>query len=490
MKRFFSDFSAVLRRPLRWFARSEFTAPGGYRELWRIACPLILMNASFTVMQLADRIFLARHSTLEMSAAPVAGILFFGMICLATVTINFTGSVIAQLFGAEDRRGCVEAAWSGVFAGLLAGAVMGVLVPFLGCRILRDCYRHAPELMELEVLYFLTLTPCAVLQCVMPPLFSFFSGRGETLRVAVVNVIACAVNIVLDYGMIFGGFGFPAMGIKGAGIATSLSVGSAFLMILGSFLFCDQSVYRTRRWICFKFEYVRKLLVFGVPGGLQVFFSLMSFNVVLAVIGRIGKESLAASMIALSINNIVFMPLLGISDAASIMVGQLVGANRKKTAALSAYRCWRMALLYMGCCAVLYLGFPEVLAALFSPRTAESREAFEAVAETVCVLLIFATCFGFCDATIQTFSGALRGAGDTRAVFLISTACTMLIQALGALVMFRLHAKVEAIWGLMVVYLAVEAAAILWRFRSGAWRKIRLIAGHEKPLPPGESAEI
>ena len=72
----------------------------------------------------------------------------------------------------------------------------------------------------------------------------------------------------------------------------------------------------------------------AVSGGLQVFFSLMSFNVVLAVIGRLGPESLAASMIALSINNIVFMPLLGISDAASIMVGQLVGSARKKLAAL------------------------------------------------------------------------------------------------------------------------------------------------------------
>ena len=144
--------------------------------------------------------------------------------------------------------------------------------------------------------------------------------------------------------MIFGRFGFPAMGIRGAGIATAVSIFSGFVMIFGWFLLQKQSLRPTRKYLCCRWEYVAKLLKFGIPGGLQVFFSLMSFNVVLAVIGRLGPESLAASMIAFSINNIVFMPLLGISDAASIMVGQLVGSARKKLAALSAYRSWRMAL--------------------------------------------------------------------------------------------------------------------------------------------------
>ena len=488
MNRSGSFLAAFAAAPRRWLARNEFVMPGGYRDVWRIACPLILMNASFTVMQMADRIFLARNSTLEMAAAPVAGILFFGMICLVNVTVNFTGAVVAQLHGAEDSRGCVEAAWSGVFAGLAVGLVMLVLVPVLGYWILRDWYCHEPEIMELETVYFLTLTPCALIQCVSPALFSYFSGRGQTRVVAVVNVCACALNIVLDYGMIFGRLGFPAMGIRGAGIATAVSIFSGLVMIFGCFLLQDQSLRPTRKYICCRWEYVVKLLKFGIPGGLQVFFSLMSFNVVLAVIGRIGSESLAASMIALSINNIVFMPLLGISDAASIMVGQLVGSGRKKLAALSAYRSWRIALAYMSCCALVYLCFPEFLAGLFAPA-AGAPEEFPRVTATVCELLVYATIFGYCDATIQTFSGALRGAGDTRAVFVISTGCTMLIQALGAVILLALHAPVEAVWALMTGYLMVEAAAIVWRFRSGAWRKIRLIQGHEKPPEPGETTE-
>ncbi len=489
MQKLLSAIAAICRYPLRWVARSEFTAPGGYREIWHIAYPLILMSASFTAMQIADRIFLAWNSTLELSAAPVAGIFYFGLSCFAIVTINFTSAVVAQLFGAEDRRGCVEASWSGLFAGLTVGLVMWLTVPFIGCWLIDHAFGHGPELTALEKTYFLALAPCGLLQCMSAPLFAFFSGRGKTLVVAAVNVIACIVNIGLDYVLIFGKWGFPAMGIKGAGIATTLSVFAGFLMILGFFLFHPQGEYATRRWICFKFEYVRKLLVFGAPSGLQVFFGVMSFNVVLVVIGRLSPEALAASNIALSINNIVFMPLLGISDATAIMVGQLVGSSRRKMANLSAYRSWRIALAYMTVCALVYVIFPEYLAAMFAPTDGSAdAEQFGAVSEMACKLLVLAAVFGYCDATIQTFCGALRGAGDTMAVFIISSSCTVFIQATGVVVLGIYHAPVDVIWLFLTVYLAVEALAVTWRFRSGAWRRIHLIAGHEKPVPPGEIA--
>ena len=160
MEKLFSSVIKALRYPRRWFARSEFTMPGGYREIWHVAYPLILMNASFTIMQIADRIFLARNSTLELSAAPVAGILYFGLFCFATVTIGFTSAVVAQLFGADDRRGCVEAVWSGVFTGMAVGGVMVVLVPLSVCWIIENLFGHAPELTALEKTYFLALAPC------------------------------------------------------------------------------------------------------------------------------------------------------------------------------------------------------------------------------------------------------------------------------------------------------------------------------------------
>ena len=105
MKKFFK----IIRS---WFSKDEFNCSGGYKNIWKIAYPLILMNASATIMQVADRIFLSKHSTLEMSAAPVGGNLYFWLFSFFIVTANFTGAIISQLHGAGRKKACVSAAWS------------------------------------------------------------------------------------------------------------------------------------------------------------------------------------------------------------------------------------------------------------------------------------------------------------------------------------------------------------------------------------------
>ena len=133
---------------------------------------------------------------------------------------------------------------------------------------------------------------------------------------------------------------------------------------------------------------------------------------------------------------------------------------------------------------------PEYLAAMFAPADGSAdAEKFAGVAEMACKLLVLAAVFGYCDATIQTFCGALRGAGDTMAVFIISSSCTVFIQATGVVVLGIYHAAVDTVWLFLTVYLCVEALAVVWRFRSGAWRRIRLIVGHEKPDLSREIAE-
>ena len=94
----------IFKMFFNWFSREEFTCSGGYGAIWKIAYPLILMNASFTVMSVSDRIFLSRSSTLEMSAAPVGGNLYFWLFSFFTVTSNFTGAIISQLHGAGRKK--------------------------------------------------------------------------------------------------------------------------------------------------------------------------------------------------------------------------------------------------------------------------------------------------------------------------------------------------------------------------------------------------
>ena len=469
----FEYMNRIIKKILHWFSKSEFTCAGGYAAIWRIAYPLILMNASLTVMQVADRIFLSRHSTLEMSAAPVGGALYFWLFSFLTVTSNFTGAIISQLHGAGRKNSCVQAVWSAFYSALAAGIVMSIIVPFAGCALIDHFFNHSKELSELEKLYFISLTPCGLLQCISAPFYSFFSGRGKTKVVAAINVAGCVVNLLLNYLFIFGLGVIPELGILGAGVATSISMAINFIMILGVFLSVDQHTYKTRNFKQFSADIPLKLLRFGTLAGIQVFCSFGSFNVLLIAVGRIGEVALAASNIALAINCIVFMPLMGFSESTAIIVGNFIGAKRTNPAKLAAFRVLRMALVYMFCCVTLYLAIPDTLARLFAPAQSSGID-FNDVQNLAVNLLMLMSLFGISDCTIQVLCGALRGSGDTLAMMAICSICAV-AKAAVALYLSSRGVSVMALWWIEILTCAVEATLVTIRFRSGAWRKIKLI---------------
>ena len=138
-------FSAI-QQPFRtfagYFSRRQFFEPGGYLEIWRIAWPLIILSASNTIMMLTNRIFIANDSPEEIAAAMPAGQMFFTLMAFFLITTSFTATVIAQFHGANDRVGCVQAAWNGFYFG----TIVAVLLTFENTH--RSTYFEAREILK------------------------------------------------------------------------------------------------------------------------------------------------------------------------------------------------------------------------------------------------------------------------------------------------------------------------------------------------------
>ena len=201
------------------------------------------MSASNVVMQFADRKFLGKQfdcgngSGNAVRNSVLHAVLFF------LVSANFTSAIVAQLFGTGARRDCVRAAWSGFYFSCFRAA-------HCDCRAISGL-SDSEAVFERHPFprawtYFYTIVPSGIFACLSAPLFAFYSGRGKTLPVALINIGICLANIILDWVLIFGKFGLPRMGIFGAGIATSLSAMGGFLAILTLYLSIDQKVYPTR----------------------------------------------------------------------------------------------------------------------------------------------------------------------------------------------------------------------------------------------------
>lgn len=464
----------------------EFTGRGGYFELCRLAYPLIIQGAGNTVMQFIDRKFLASLSPLDVAASMPAGALNFMLFCLFLSTCGFTSAIVAQYHGAGDRRMVLKSVWSGVYFALFAALVIVFLLPLLGQFIIAsagDFFAYEPALTGRMLDYYIAMVPSGAFACLAVPFFGFFSGRGKTVPVAVINIIGCGLNVVLDYAFIFGWGPIPAMGIYGAGIATSICAMLTMVIVVVYFLMQNQDEYPTRRerrpvWSC-----VVRLVKFGFPAGMQLAFDMGAWVTVNFTVGYLGALPLAAHVVAVSINGMFFIPLLGLSEATAILVGQYIGRAKHAIAGKLAFRSWRLSLCYMLLGGVVYMVFPVRLAEFFSPS--ENPEAFLGIIPVIRLLLFSAACFNLSDTMKFIFAAALRGAGDTRAVMTICLACGYLVMLPGVLLLiFVFEASVVAVWLFLTFTATLEGALILNRFRTGKWRHIRLIA------PPGKIRQL
>lgn len=464
----------------KFFNRNSFYREGGYLEIWKIAYPLIIMGASYIILTLTDRMLLAWHDTLQMSASVPAGGLNFTLFSFYSITIGFTAALVAQYYGAKDKYNCVKSAWSAIYLSWFFVLIILVVNIPLGRWIILNS-GHDPALIELELKFFYSLQPSSCFACMSAAIFGFFSGTGRTKIISKVNTTMCLSNIVVDYILIYGIQGvIPSMGIVGAGLATSLCSGFGCLWAWTEFLREKQADYPTRTERKFDWEKIKKLVVFGSPNGLQVLLGSGGFTVFQFMIGYTGNEAITASSIIVTINNLAISPILGFCEATTILTGQYIGKGEKSMAEKIVYSSMRMLSPYMLILAILYLFCGDFLIGVFNMLNQDSQELvsvnFDEAAKIAKILLYMAAVNNVLDTIRFIFMGGLRGAGDTKAILYIIGLSSVFVMMPGTIILTRVYQQgVIVLWGFCSFYLLLLTILLCWRYRSGAWKKIELI---------------
>ena len=171
------------------------------------------------------------------------------------------------------------------------------------------------------------------------------------------------------------------------------------------------------------------------------------------------------------------------SMADSIIVGQYIGRQRHGIAQQAAYRAWRISAVYAFCGVLVYMLLPGTLAEFFSPAQQSSVDFAEV--SNICVgVLAAAALFNACDSIKFVFMGAMRGAGDTVAIFLLNSLTAWGLLVPGTLLLTLVfRASIYVVWTFVSLVCVIDAMIFLWRFQSGRWKKIKLISHTEaEPL--------
>lgn len=456
--------------------------PGSFREILGVALPVIAGMAAQTVMMFCDRMFLARHSVWELQAALPAGILAFTLICLFQGAAGYASTFVSQNHGAGNPRGVAISYAQGVFIALFSAPLLLALTP--AGEALLALGGHSERVLALEKAYFRWMMVAGAGSTLTAGAASLWSGLGRTSVTMMAGMAGASLNILLDWMLIFGRFGLPEMGIRGAGLATAVSsLLPGTILILLSMTGPVSREFPLRANFRLDETQFLKTLKYGVPSAVSVFMDVASFSVFVFLTGRFSPVEFTASNIAFGVNNLAFHPMLGFGITTTILVGRYQGAGDSRMAARVTRRTLMVALLYFAFIASTFLIIPGTYMAMF--RSPEADVPFDQLSATGSVLLGILCLWGGFDAVSLMMGGALRGAGDTRFVMLLSSCMGWLFWIPGLYLLYRRPGTgVVTMWLFTTLYVALLAAGYFIRYRRGNWRSMVLVQRGEEE-PPG-----
>ncbi len=454
---------------------------GDVRDVLRTALPLMLAASGHAVRLFFDRVMLAKYSSTAIQASLPAGLFSFMCLSLFMGTAHYCATFVAQYTGAErpDRLG--PSVWQGIWVALIGGLLLAVMAD-LGPAFFALA-GHAPDVQLAQVAYFRVLMVFSVFPLITAALESFWTGRGQSWVVAACEGGMAALNIFLNYLLIYGHWGLPELGIRGAALGTVIAAGVGPIVYLVLFL-RRHNRDRYSAWPQHLFEagLFRRVLRFGLPNGAQILLDVASFNMFVLLLGRYGDTAREAASIAFSMNAIAFIPMIGIGMATGILVGQAVGrrdTGHAKRAVRSARRIVYAYLAIMACSFVLW---PDLYLQLFTrpadPGQAEALVMARRVMRYIAVFLVF-------DGTFILYASAIKGAGDTRFAMWVGTGIAWGLLVTPTTLAYYAGADVWDLWRILVGYVMIAGLVFYLRYRGGAWRHMRVIEPVENLAPDG-----
>jgi len=439
---------------------------GNLREVALLAYPVILTQVSITAMQLVDSAMVGRVGATELAAVGLGGTWQWAMFCGLVGTTTAVQTFVSQRFGAGDERACGAWSWHGLYA-VFPPALLATLLVFFGARTLLSVLAPSPELQPLAADYMEMRALGALGLCGAVALSSFFRGLGDTKTPLYATLAANGVNVVLDYGLIFGELGLPQWGVSGAGAATAVAEWVYLLWLWVPFRSRRVSRRHHTEPIAPSWSAIKRLLGVGLPIGGQWALEMGSFAAFMTLVARISDAAMAATQVFVVLLSISFMQAIGLATAVSTLVGNYIGAQNPHAARESFRSGMRLGALLAMVIAVLFVVVPDWLVGMFSNAPEVLRLGGP--------LLVVGAAYQVFDCFAIIADGALRGAGDTRWPFAVRCALAWgLFLPLGWGLGIALGGGLTWAWSGGVVYIAVLALILVRRFYSDAWREIQI----------------
>ncbi|HQF42166.1 MAG TPA: MATE family efflux transporter [Ignavibacteriaceae bacterium] len=434
---------------------------------FKLAYPVMIGQLGIIMMGVVDSIMVGSLGSIQLAAASLGNSLVFLILIIGIGSSAVVTPLIAILLGAKRISECGVYFRQSLFVNIVISIVM-IAVIFIGINFLG--YLNQPtEVIKYAVIYMGIVGLSALPLMIYQTYKQFIEGFSIMKPAMIIALLANIINAFTNWILIFGKFGFPALGLAGAAWATFASrifmAVAIIIYVLNNKKFKDFDVRFHFRGLNFKV--IKKILQLGVPSGFQHFFEVGAFSIAVIMIGWIGANELAAHQIALNLASITFMIVLGISQASSIRVGYAMGERDVKSIRRAGFTA-----ITLGASIMSLSGLTFVLLNRFLPSLYIDDQN---VIEIASRLLIIAALFQLSDGTQAVGIGVLRGLTDIKGPTIITfTAYWIISLPVAYLLAFVFKLGVEGIWIGLLIGLTVAAVFLTIRFNYKSKKIIQL----------------
>jgi MATE family multidrug resistance protein len=430
------------------------------RALLRLGLPVSITQLGVMMLGVVDTMMVGHLGTTALDAAALGSLWVWGTAVFGIGLVFGMDPIVSQAHGAGERRRIALTLQRGLVVALLATPplALGWWLTEPSLMVLGQTPALAAAAGRYVEIQIFSLWPYLAFFV----LRQYLQGRGIVAPAMVAVVVANVFNAGANWVLIYGHFGFPAMGLEGAGLATGLT---RCVLLLTLALWTWGAGLHRGAWerpsvAAFELRGLAEIVRHGIPVGLQYGLETWAFQISTLVAGTLGEATLAGHVIALNLASLSFMMPLGISQGASTRVGNLIGAGMPVAARRSATLALALGAGVMVVSAVLFVVLREAL-----PRLYTDDPAVIAVAAGI---LPIAAAFQLFDGTQGVGGGVLRGVGATRPAAVFNLVGYYVIALpLSALAVWA-GMGVQGLWWGLCLGVALVAGALVWWIRRRA----------------------
>lgn len=436
------------------------------KDIWKIAYPCLISLVMEQLIGMTDTAFLGRVGEVELGASAIAGVYY-----LAIFMVGFGFSIGAQIIiarrnGERNYKDIGNVFYHGIYFLFALAVVMFFASHWLSPLLLKKVvssehiYEAAISYIDWRVYGFFFSFAAAMFR-------AFYIGTTQTKTLTLNSIIMVLSNVLFNYVLIFGKFGFPALGIAGAAIGSSLAeLVSLIFFIVYTSRKIDCSKYGINRFVHFKGRVLQNIFKISLWTMIQNFFSLSTWFLFFFFVEHLGERSLAITNVIRSLSGFPFMIMMAFASTCDSLVSNLIGAGKHDYVHVTIWQHIRLAYVFVLSLVLVYALFPQFIISIFT-------DIPEIIVDGVPSLWVLCTIY-LISVPANIYFQSVSGTGNTQKAFLLEMVTLVIYVAYSYFIIVYLKLDVAYCWTNEHVYALFILLFSYYYMRNGNWRDTKI----------------